>query len=254
MYRRAEVEVAAGGDADTLAPDPFLFSGFRPSASGGLDELLDHRPVFRRRRRGYDRAQVDNYVAWAEAELDAARRQCDYLLTRYGDCAAALAMAQRTRISPTSTTTGPVSLRLGEMLRLASEEAEAVTAAGVDEAERIVTEARMEAQARLQKVTGIREAALAAGEELRARARRDAERLLHDAAAQRDAAAAEAATALAAVQAEVDDLRRQRDDARRSLHRLTAQIGEALQAVAAGTPEELAALAERRESVAPSLA
>lgn len=209
---------------------------------GGLDQLLDRRPLFRRRHRGYDRFQVDNYVAWAEGELDAARRQCDYLLSRYGDCAAQLEQARR---GPHRSATGPVSVRLGEMLRLAAEEAEAITAAGVDEAERIVAGARVEAEARLRKVAGIREAALAAADELRAQARHEAERLLGTAAARRDAAATEAAVELAAVQGEVEDLRRQRDEARRSLERLTEQIGQALQAVVSGDPEQLAVLAER---------
>jgi hypothetical protein len=209
---------------------------------GGLDQLLDRRPLFRRRHRGYDRFQVDNYVAWAEAEMDAARRQCDYLLSRYGDCTAQLELARR---APQRSVTGPVSVRLGEMLRLASEEAEVITAAGIDEAERIVDGARVEAEARLRNVAGIREAAIAAGEELRAQARCDAEQLLVSAAAQRDAAATEAAAELSAVLAEVEDLRRQRDEARRSLELLTAQIGQALQAVVTGDPGELAVLAER---------
>jgi seryl-tRNA synthetase len=135
------------------------------------------------------------------------------------------------------------------MLRLAAEEAEVITVAGVDEAERIVAGARVEAEARLRKVGGIREAAIAAGEELRAQARRDAAQLLDSAAAARDAAATEAAAELCAVRAEVEDLRRQRDDARRSLERLTAQIGQALQAAVPGDPGdpgELAVLAERQ--------
>jgi cell division septum initiation protein DivIVA len=249
MYRRAEVMTDGGvggrpaAGEEPGADNPGVPPAFRrPDVDAGLDQLLDRRPMFRRRHRGYDRFQVDNYVAWAEAELDAARRQCDYLLSRYGACAAQLEMVRR---MPRRSMTGPVSARLGEMLRLASEEAEGITAAGIDEAERIVTGARVEAEARLRKVGGIREAALAAGEELRAQARRDAEQLLRTAAAQRDAAAAEAAAELSAVRAEVDDLRRQRDEARRSLQRLTAQIGQALQAVATGVPEELAVLAER---------
>src|SRR5438270_3509146 len=124
MYRRAEVQIAGGGapESSEPGPDDFRLSAFRRPSAGGLDQLLDHRPVFRRRSRGYDRAQVDSYVAWAEAELDAARRQCDYLLTRYGECAAALAMAQRTPVAPAAgaSAIGTVSLRLGEMLRLAS--------------------------------------------------------------------------------------------------------------------------------------
>jgi hypothetical protein len=220
------------------AVDPGVLPAFRrPDLGGGLDQLLDRRPMFRRRHRGYDRFQVDNYVAWAEAELDAAHRQCDYLLSRYGACTAQLEMARRAP-SPRSAT-GPVSMRLGEMLRLASEEADVITSAGIDEAERIVTGARVEAEARLCKVAGIREAALAAGEEVRAEARRDAEQLL------RDAAATEAAAELSAVRGEVDGLRRQRDEARRLLQRLTTQIGQALQAVATSSPDELAVLAER---------
>jgi len=211
-------------------------------ADGGLDQLLDRRPMFRRRRRGYDRFQVDNYVAWAEEELGAARRQCDYLLSRYGECVAQLEQVRR---APHRSATGPVSARLGEMLRLAAEEAETITAAGVDEAERIVAGARLEAEARLRKVAGIREAAIAAADELRAQARRDAGQLLGSAAARRDAAATEAAAQLSAVRGEVEDLRRQRDEARRSLERLTAQIGQALQAVVSGDPEQLAVLAER---------
>ena len=232
-------------DVDATVPGVLLPAVRPPDLDGGLDQLLDRRPMFRRRHRGYDRFQVDSYVAWAEAELDAARRQCDYLLSRYGACAAQLELARQ---APRRSATGPVSVRLGEMLRLASEEAEVITAAGIDEAERIVTDARVEAEARLRKVAGIREAATAAGDELRAQARCDAEHLLAAAAAQRDAAAAEAAAELSAVRAEVEDLRRQRDDARRSLERLTAQIGQALQAVLTGDAGELAVLAERHPS------
>jgi hypothetical protein len=231
--------------ADPDEPDAGGLPAVRaPDVGGGLEQLLDRRPIFRRRHRGYDPFQVDGYVAWAEAELDAARRQCDYLLSRFGACAAQLELARQA--PPHRSVTGPVSTRLGEMLRVAAEEAEAITAAGIDEAERIVAGARAEAEARLRKVAGIREAAVAAGEEIRAQARRDAEQLLARAAAQRDAAADAAAAELSAVQAEVADLRRQRDDARRSLERLTAQIGQALQAVVPGEPGELAVLAARQ--------
>lgn len=236
MYRRTEVDTLGG------AADPGALPALRRPDAGGLEQLFDRRPMFRRRHRGYDRFQVDEYVAWAEAELDAARRQCDYLLTRYGACTAQLEIARQ---APRRSVSGPVSERLGQMLRLASEEAQAITAAGIDEAERIVTEARLEAEARLAKVTAIREAALAAGEELRARARRDADELLRGAEAEHAAAATDAATELAAVRAEVDDLRRQRDESRQALQRLTTQIGQALQVVATADPDGLAALAER---------
>jgi hypothetical protein len=240
MYRRAEDEAGVGAPTGGAASPPPVLR--RPNLAGDLRQLLDHRPLFRRRRRGYDRSQVDNYVAWAEGEVDAARRQCVHLLERYGACMAELTLVRRT---PVGTPTGAVSQRLGELLRLASQEADAVLAAGVDEAERIVAGSRLEADARLQKVAGIREAALAAADQLREQARGDAEELLRSSAAQLEAAEADAALRLAAVHAEVDDLRRQRDEARESLHRLTAQIGQALQAVATGDPGELAVLADR---------
>jgi cell division septum initiation protein DivIVA len=236
MYRRNELDAGAGGAADIGGgPDPAARGGggqlgpalaaFRSvEPPGPLDRMLDHRPVFRRRRHGYDRAQVDNYVAWAEVEVDAARRQCDHLLERYGAVMAELALNRRT---PVDTPTGAVSRRLGQLLRLASQEADEVVAAGVDEAQRIVDEARLDAQARLAKVTGIRDAAVAAGEHIRAQARDEARRLLAEATTQRQQA-----------EAEVDDLRRQRDEARESLHRLTAQIGGALQA-ASNAPGDL---------------
>jgi chromosome segregation ATPase len=247
MSRETAIEPRDGGgpvpseQAEPGGAAAFL-PALRPDPDGGLDRLLDRRPVFRRRLRGYDRFQVDNYVAWTEGELDAARRQCDYLLSRYGDCAVRLEQARR---APHRSATGPVSARLGEMLRLAAEEAEMITAAGVDEAERIVAGARVEAEARLRKVAGIREAAIAAADEVRAQARRDAEQLLARAAARRDAAATEATAELCAVRAEVEDLRRQRDEARRSLERLTAQLGQALRAVVTGDPDQLAVVAER---------
>jgi chromosome segregation ATPase len=241
MNRHAEIEAGEGTPAGGAATP--RQTSRPPNLGGDLEQVLDHRPLFRRRHRGYDRFQVDNYVAWAEGEVDAARRQCDLLLERYGACVAELTVAQRAPVA--APTTGVVSQRLGEMLRLASQEADAVVAAGVDEAERIVAEGRMEAAARLQKVAGIREAAMAAADELRTQAQRDAEQLMRTSATELQAAEADAARRLAAVQAEVDDLRRQRDDARESLHRLTAQIGQALQAVATGDAEELAVLADR---------
>jgi cell division septum initiation protein DivIVA len=262
----------------------------RINVSGDLEDLLDHRPFFRTRLRGYDRLQVDNYATWVEGELAAVRRQADHLLARYGQCAVAL---EQLRGAPSRPQRSPelatVTERLGEMLRLAAEEAAAVTAAGIDEAERIVAEARTEAQARLDKVEGIREAAVAAGEEVRrerseaagilARARAQAAELLSQAAAergrlaneaaerlaweaeqarrQRESAAAAAAARLTEVQHEVDALRRQRDEARDSLHRLTARINEALQAAASvavvsGPSVDIAVLADRREPLATS--
>ena len=154
-----------------------------------------------------------------------------------------------------------------EILRLASDEATEIIEAATEEADRIVADAQLEAEARIQKTELLREASVATVEQMRERvvreraeavdvldrARREAEELLREAAAERDRLAAEAAERraldeerarqdrdsaaavaagrLLAVQDEVDDLRRQRDEARESLRRLTDQIGEALHAV-----------------------
>ncbi|MCW2700224.1 MAG: hypothetical protein JWQ45_1759 [Blastococcus sp.] len=283
MGVRAEAQAVDAGNAEEAVvresvPGEYLTGEFlaplrRTNVSGDLEDLLDHRPFFRTRWRGYDRLQVDNYTTWVETELAAARRQNTHLLNRYGQCAVELEhlrRAPRARRSPELT---PVTERLGELLRLAAEEAAEITAAGVDEAERIVAEARTEAEARLQKVTAMREAVVVAGEEVRrnrseasgilARARAKAaevlrkaaaerERLAGEAATQRQRLAGEAAAQLAVVQAEVDDLRRQRDEARESLRRLTARIGEALEAAAAVVPAEVSVLAERRGPLATS--
>jgi cell division septum initiation protein DivIVA len=259
MGRRTET--VGGGDAVGESAGP----ASRPNFTGDLDELLGLRPVFRTRMQGYDRLQVDNYAAWAETELATVRRQVDHLLVRFGDCSAELEISRRLLAdAPRGREVFPVSARVQEMLQLASDEAAALTEAGAQEAERLLAEARTEAAARLRKAHQIREMAVVAADELQEQARRvraeaaalleqarrEAAELLRDAAAERerldveaaqerDRVAAAAAARLAGVQAEVDDLRRQRDQARQSLRGLTDRIGEALQAVAATGPDDM---------------
>jgi len=230
----------------------------RPNLTGDLDALLSQRPVFRTKVNGYDRLQVDNYAAWAEAELATLRREVDHLLVRFGDCSAELEISRRLLAdAPRGRDVFPVSDRVQEMLQLAADEAEALREAGVQDAERILAEARTEADARLRKAHEIKELAVVAADELRDQGRRlraeadgfleaarrqaaeilreaavERERLATEAARERDVSAAAAAERLADVQREVDDLRRQRDQARQSLRGLTDRIGEALQAVA----------------------
>jgi cell division septum initiation protein DivIVA len=236
-----------------------------PNLRGDLDQLMDHRPMFRTRVQGYDRLEVDNYTAWAEGELVALRRQVDHLLSRFGECSAELEISRRLLADvPRGRETFPVSDRVEEMLRLAADEAAAITEEGARDAERLIAEARIEADERLRKAHQIKELAVDAADQLLDHARRDRaaaaaaversraeaaeilreavveqERLAALAAQEREAEAAAASAHLAAVQAEVDDLRRQRDQARQSLRGLTDRIGEALQAVAA-MPGDLA--------------
>lgn len=265
-------EPEADDDVGSLLP--------APAYSGDLNGLLDTRPVFRTRVNGYDRLQVDDYVAWAEEELAASRRAGDHLLARFAVCAAELAEFRRQPLAapaPVPTPANPdlavVSERVREILRLASDEAADIIEAATEEADRIVADARLEAEARMQKIDLMREAAVAMVEQMRERvvrertesvelldrARRQADELLEAAAAERDRLAAEAAERLdleadqarqnrdsaaavaagrlLAVQHEVDDLRKQRDEARESLRRLTDQIGEALHAVSLAADE-----------------
>jgi hypothetical protein len=253
MGRRTE-KVAAG-DAAGEHGRPVA----RPNLAGDLDELLGVRPLFRTRLHGYDRLQVDNYSAWAETELSTLRREVDDLIVRYGSCSAELEIARRL-LADAHRGRGvfPVSERVQGMLLLASDEAAALTEAGAQEAERLLGEARTEADARLRKAREVKETAVAAADGLKDQARRlradaaallesartqagellreaaaERERLAVEAARERDRAAAVAAARLADVQAEVDDLWRQRDQAWQALRGLTDRIGEALQVVSA---------------------
>lgn len=175
-------------------------------------------------------------------------------------------------VTPANPDLAVVSERVREILRLASDEAADIIEAATEEADRIVADARLEAEARVQKTDLMREAAVAMVEQMRERAvrertesvelldraRREADELLRAAAAERDrlteaaerlaleadevrrnrdSAAAVAAGRLLVVQDEVDDLRRQRDEAQESLRRLTGQIGEALHAVGLAVDE-----------------
>ena len=255
MFGRADAGPAGEWD-DEGEPAEARPVSLPPHLTGDLDALLSTRPCFRGALRGYDRMQVDNYVAWAEAEMTTMRRQTDHLLGRYGAAQAELEISRRLLAhSPRGRELSSASDRVGEMLRLAADEATSMTAAGADEAERILAEARLEADARLRKAQEIKQLATAASDQIREqarreraeatgmleRARRQAQELLREAAEERDRLTGEAADArarLVAMEAEVDDLRRQRDEARHLLRRLTDQIGQALDAVSAVVPEE----------------
>jgi chromosome segregation ATPase len=255
--------LSAGTGGSGSGADGVGEPGSLPNLAGDLDELMSHRPVFRVRLHGYDRLEVDNYAAWAEGEIGSLRRQVDHLLARFGEASAELEISRRLLAdAPRGREVFPVSERVQAMLRLAADEATAITEAGEAEVERLLAEARTEADARLRKAHEIKELAVAGADELLEQARRDraeaaavrnraaveAAELLQEAAAERELLAEEAArereqaavaanAQLAAVQADVDDLCRQRDEARQSLRELTDRIGDALQAVIGTLPE-----------------
>ncbi|MGY1814475.1 hypothetical protein [Blastococcus sp. SYSU D00820] len=230
----------------------------------GLDALLGTDPCFSGALRGYDRLQVDTYVAWAENEIALARRESDHLLSRYAACSGELQNARRRLAQFVRERDGG---KVRELVERAERRAAETVADAEAEAERIRAEACTEAEARLAKVAALRDAARAERDELLAGARREAEELRRAAAEElaarladeeqrarqdREAAEAAAAARLAAVAAEVQALEAQRDEARRSLRRLTGQIGDALQVVAGSLPEDLVQLTDARRPVSAS--
>lgn len=203
-------------------------------SSAGLTDLLGRGPLFEVARRGYDHRAVDAYVEGVEEELRSLRRRLHTVVERYHGCAAALVEARRRP---------------------------------EERAEEILAEARAEAEARMANVVALREAATIARDEARreravaaaelASARHQADAVVREAAALRAEAEivradaeATAALRLASLQSEMEDLRRQRDEARAYLRRLTGQIEEALQSLTAVLPDDASALTDGPAPVA----
>lgn len=184
-----------------------------PGDSVGLTDLLGTGPLFTVVRRGYDQLAVDAYVESTEEELASLRSRLHAAVVRHRAAADALVEARRRP---------------------------------EDRAEELLAEARAEAEARLANVATLREAAALAREEARrdqaraaaelAAARAEAEAIRREAAAAREDVEATAALRRAALEAEMADLRRQRDDAVASLRRLTGQIELALHSLTAVLP------------------
>ena len=174
------------------APQHGADGGPRPGS--GLDGLLGTAPVFSGAVRGYDRAQVDAYVDWAETEVLVLRRENDHLLTRYAAVSADL-QAARSRLSSIvrERDAAPGPAQAQALYEQAEREAAALTAAAEQEAQQVLAEARTEAAARLSGVAEMREAVTALREQTRSEAtavleaaRREAEALRREAAEERE--------------------------------------------------------------------
>ncbi|MBM7808764.1 cell division septum initiation protein DivIVA [Geodermatophilus bullaregiensis] len=245
----------------------------------GLDGLLNTGPVFTHAVRGYDRLQVDDYVAAAETELLVLRRENEHLLSRYAACSGELQNARR---------------RLAQLVRErealpSPEDARILVERAQEEAERVRTEARAEAEARLAKVAEMREAVIALREQAhgevagvraeaqaaREEAHREAEEARRAAAAERARldreaaeararreaeAAARAQEERAAVAAELAALHAERDRVRETLRVLGGHVDDALAGLAEvlrgdavptdELPDDVSVLAERRDAAA----
>jgi chromosome segregation ATPase len=186
----------------------------------GFGELFGTGPLFQVVRRGYDRLAVDAYVQSTEQEMDSLRRKLHTVLRRFHAVSDALVEARQRP---------------------------------ADRAGEIVAQARADADARMTNVLALREAATAARDEARSdraraaaeleSARRAAQAMLAEAHAAREEAEATATLRLAALESEMADLRRQRDEARAYLRRLTGQIEQALQSLTAVLPDDARTLA-----------
>lgn len=165
MFGRSEVQTGGGGAPAPRAEQRLV------QPPGTLDALLAPRPPFRTALRGYDRVQVDDHVARFAAELLAVRRANDELLARYGACSAELEISRRLlACSPAGREQVRTSERVGEILRLAADEAARLTEAGADDGDRIRAVARAEADALLRRARQVKEDALADCERMRAEA------------------------------------------------------------------------------------
>src|SRR4051812_35589198 len=248
MFRRTEVAPDGSGrepggtmHAGATPAGNFVVDPEMPNFSGDLYALLTTAPVFRSSVRGFDRLQVDNYVSWAEAELRAARRETDDLVERYGRACAELEISRRlVARSPEGQEMTVLSERMGRMLRMAADEAAALSAAGQAEADQILADARTEADARLRKAHEIKQLAIEASDRMREEARL----LRAEASAEVDRAKAQAAQILREAEAERERLAAQAADARAEAAAELAKLLADTRAAARREQEETAAEAE----------
>ena len=198
---------------------------------GGLTGLFEPRPRFHRRVFGYDRAEVDDYVAWVSAEPDGEpENEPDVALT----CRCGASAAEPSATDGRDAVLLVAAMR--ELLDLARQRADEVVDAALSEAEQIRADARLEADAQVRAVGELHAAT-------RERARRDAGALLDEAAAER----ARLADEVGALRCEVAELLRQRDELGDLLARLTGALSSAVEAVSGSVPELLGA--QRRDRV-----
>jgi cell division septum initiation protein DivIVA len=106
-------------------------------------------PEFAHALRGYDRAQVDEYVAWMRTQAVQAEEQA----TR-----AELALAQCRRELASSPTTAGISQRLAAMLQLATEEADDIRTRARVESDATIREAEQRAARTVDEANQLRDA------------------------------------------------------------------------------------------------
>jgi cell division septum initiation protein DivIVA len=240
------------------APKSVVFSENRaadlPQYPGQLATTFGTAPIFRSVIHGYDRIQVDSYVAWAEDELLTQRRAIREVVGQFREAVGEL---ERSRSVPVRSAEAQQLLDVtGHAQRLlvaAADEASDLLSTAAAEADRVVTEAHTEARARLERVRLLRErvgswcdterqrieADRAAARELVAAAHVEAARLVEEGRRQRAEedraaeeararAAEEASARLAAVTRQVDGLQGQWRDLLARLRSTDGLVARAL--------------------------
>jgi hypothetical protein len=218
VFRTGEADPEPPGES---SPDGAPLADRHPHLSGDIGALLSTAPVFGRALFGYQRLQVENYVNWAETELLAAGREADDLLSRYGQCFSELEIAHKLlEHSPEGQELSHLTERLETMLQLAADEAADRVAAGAAEAERIIGDAAIAADARMRKAQEFEEHAVQRSEELRTAAEQDRARAASEraeAVTLLDRAGKRAGDALRVAEHERDSLARQAAEERKRL-------------------------------------
>jgi cell division septum initiation protein DivIVA len=212
--------------------------------------MLESGPSFAHAVRGYDRLQVDNYVAWAENELRVAQRLSTELVNRL---AASEARAHRAgQLVAAAQQDGDLVLladRVTAMLRVAAQEAAAAAeATGTDTAQArdVLAHAHEEAEVVIRRARRLEAAAAARLHEAERRlaeartaeeqTRDRVQTLLQETAQEQERLEAETAARLAHHQRELAELQACGHQARQLLRQLTAQVDQALATLAADPP------------------
>jgi cell division septum initiation protein DivIVA len=106
-------------------------------------------PEFAQAFRGYDRQQVDEWVAWMRAHAMQAEDRAGHAETALAQC--------RRELASSPTTTG-ISERLAAMLQLATEEAEEIRARARSDADTTIADASSRAERTVAEANALRDA------------------------------------------------------------------------------------------------
>ncbi len=183
--------------------------------------------------RGYDRTQVDRHVAWLEELLATAEQHAAAAEQSAGSAReevvrvrrdAGAMQAELERGRPTYEALGE---RIGKMLALAEQEADALRATGRAEAEALQGRLQQHEAANAKEREGRNRAAEQQAASLVAKARGEADRVVGEARRQ-------AAGTTQAAQQQVEALARQRDAIRAELTRLRDGLAAAMGAAGTG--------------------